>query len=73
MRELLPGRTPEPAEVRAADTAVEDATLIARANDTAVQDATPMARLRTPPVAVPDHGELAGVITSSRLLEQALR
>ncbi len=46
---------------------------VLKADDTIVEVATLMARLRSPLAAVMDDGRLVGVVTASRLLELALR
>lgn len=58
VRALVPDDAPEPAIVKADDTIVEVAAL--------------MARLRSPLAAVMDGDRLVGVITASRLLQLAL-
>ncbi len=45
----------------------------AQADDTILEVAALMARLRSPLVAVVEHGTLLGVITASRVLEAVLR
>jgi hypothetical protein len=46
---------------------------IVDADDTIMEVATVMGKLRTPLVAVMQHGELHGVITASRLIAMALK
>jgi CBS domain-containing protein len=46
---------------------------VANADDTIIEVAEIMARLRSPLVAVVEHGKLHGVITASRLLSAALK
>ena len=58
VRELISRESPEPAVVKADDTIIEVAAV--------------MARLRCPLAAVMNDGQLIGVITASRLLQLAL-